>query len=230
MQIPNKQIRKVIANLLYPCPLQTTITKEHPKEKYYNNKYPKKDLIYYGRAIPTTKKTIAIDVRNFFNPYDSEIKKVVKKLRLGRDSDDEKALKCLKWVIDNIKYTGDKKKGYEDFWQFAFETLYYKNGDCEDGAILLANMILISQVPYWKIRLSAGEVKDGGHAYLTYYCESNQKWVVLDWCYWPNKDPITKRKDYKDEKNYLDVWLSWNEKYSFTKGLNTEAKHLLKNK
>jgi hypothetical protein len=185
-----------------------------------------KDIVYNGRFVPNTKQNIAIDVRDFFNEYDNGIRKIVERLRLGRMSDDDKALKCLIWIINNIKYVSDTKKGKREFWQFGFETLHYKTGDCEDGAVLMANMLLIAGVPYWKLRLSTGRVKGGAHAYLTYYCERKNRWVVLDWCYWVNKKKIVDRPDYKDEKKYLNVWFSWNQKYSFSKGLNEEAKKI----
>jgi hypothetical protein len=38
---------------------------------------------------------------------------------------------------------------------------------------------------------------------------------------------IKDRVDYKDEEKYLDVWFSWNQKYCFSKGLNSEAKKML---
>ena len=216
---------RLIAEALYPCPVPST--KQSAKEKYYNEKYPQEDIIYSGRVIPTTSNNVGIDVRNFFNFYDSEVREIVEGLKISRLSDDDKALKCLLWAVDNIKYVGDEKKGSKEFWQFAFETLHYKTGDCEDGAILLANMLLIAGIPYWKIRVSVGAVKGGAHAYLTYYCELRDKWVVLDWCYWVNKTNIIDRVDYKDDKNYLEVWLSWNERYSFAKGLNAEASKIL---
>lgn len=220
-------LKKKISELLYSCPVSTSSTTETRKEKYYNNKYPKKDIVYQGQPIPNSNTRVSIDLRDFFNEYDSEVKKVVKELNISRSSDDEKALQCLLWVIKNIKYTEDYTKGHTEFWQFPFETLHYKTGDCEDGAILLANMLLISGIPYWKIRLSAGKVSGGAYAYLTYYCEDSAKWVILDWCYKINKNAIKNRTDYKDESNYSTVWMSWNQKYSFTKGLNSEAKKLL---
>ena len=221
---------KKFIETLYPCPAPIINISEHPKEKYYNNKYPKEDITYYGRVVPTTSSNINIDVRDFFNEYDSVVRKIVESLKLGRMTDDEKALECLLWVIKNIKYVGDTDKGHKDFWQFAFETLYYKTSDCEDGAILLANMLLSAGVPYWKIRLSVGDVTGGAHGYVTYYCVASDKWVVLDWCYWVNKKKIADRLDYKDEGNYLGVWFSWNQKYAFSTGLNNKAKNILAGK
>ena len=135
-------------------------------------------------------------------------------------------------MIKNFKYVGDKETaGMNEFWQFSYESLQTKKGDCEDGAILLHNILLAAGIPYWKLRLSAGWVqtgnKKGGHAYLTYYSEENDKWVILDWCYWPNLKAIIDRPDYKDEPKYLDIWFSWNKKFCYTKGLNEHASELL---
>ena len=89
-------------------------------------------------------------------------------------------------------------------------------------------------IPAWKLRVTAGWVinpytkKKEGHAYVTYYCEASDKWVVLDWCYLPNDFDVWLREDYKDNLMYGDVWFSFNEEYSWSKGLNTQAKKLLK--
>lgn len=198
--------------------------KKNSLEDEFNNKYPQVDLTYNRIE---RDNHYQVDLRNFIFEYDTLTPTVEGK------TDDEKALNGLKWVIKNIKYVIDKTEyGFDEFWAYHYQTLRHKKGDCEDGAILLYNILLKSGVPYWKLRLSAGWVKQNnikiGHAYLTYYCEETKKWVILDWCYWPNELPINQRKDYKDEENYLDVWFSWNQKYCFTKGLNSQAKKLLK--
>lgn len=197
---------------------------KNPLEDEFNDKYPKADLTY--KRIEEDN-VYQVDLRDFIFERDSLIPIV------EGQTDDEKALNGLKWIIKNIKYNTDASE-YKtvEFWAYPYQTLKHKKGDCEDGAILLYNILLRSGIPYWKLRLSAGWVKQGngkvGHAYLTYYCEELGYWVLLDWCYWPNELPINQRKDYKDEENYYDVWFSWNQKYCFTKGLNTEAKKLLK--
>jgi len=194
---------------------------KNPKEDETNNKYPKTNLTYLRHE---TDMDYQIDLRDFFMLMDNLIPIV------GGKTDDEKALNGLKWVIDNIKYIPDKSdKSYkfDEYWAFPYQTLKHKQGDCEDGAILLANILVKSGIPYWKVRLSAGNVTGGGHAYVTYYCEEKNIWVILDWCYWPNILPINQRKDYKDETNYQDVWFSWNTKYCFTKGTKTNVNRYL---
>ena len=195
-------------------------------EKHYHEKYPTQLIIYQGRAIPNPQGNfqdkIKIDIRDFFNPYDAMVKEVAEKLT-GKNHN-ETAYNCLMWIQKNVKYVPDKENfNLPEFWMFSFETLEAKTGDCEDGAILLANLMLSAGVPYWRIRLCAGNVNGGGHAYVVYCRETDNKFCVLDWCYWPNKLKISDRKTHAEERNYSDkdknfyVWFSWNVKYSYGK-------------
>ena len=186
-------------------------------EEELNSKYPKKLITYKGRFIPKYG-ICGVDVRNFFsNPESQEISFV----KVWKDlPDDDKAFKCLEWIIDNITYVSDKKEfDMEEYWCFAYELLKTRKGDCDDGAILLSNLMASCGIPYWKVRLTCGDTPDGGHAYVTYYRESDKTWVNLDWCYYPSKKLIKERLNYKEEKQYGDVWFSWNRKYSFSKGV-----------
>jgi len=193
---------------------------EETKEDYYNNKYPEYPITYNGRTLANTNEMIAIDVRNFITPYDYELESLRTEF-VQYMEDDKNAVECLKWVIDNITYTSDKSQfGIPEEWLFAYETLKTRKGDCDDGAILLANLMVVSGIPYWKVRLTAGNTSAGGHCYVTYYDEEGDRWVVLDWCYWPNKKEVKARKEYKKDKRYGQVWFSWNKKYSFYKAEN----------
>lgn len=195
---------------------------KNPKEEEYNNKYPKVNLTYLRHE---TDGDYNIDLRDFYMLNDAVIPIVT-----GKD-DDEKALNALKYVIKNVTYVADKTDyGYDEYWAMPYQTLKRKKGDCEDGAILLANIMVKSGIPYWKVRLSAGDVKGGGHCYVTYYSESKDMWVVLDWCYWPNQLTIPERKNYKDEENYYAVWFSWNRDFCFSNGLKLVANDYLKAK
>lgn len=200
----------------------------NPKEEYYNNKYPKVNLTY--KRIETDSE-YQVDLRDFISPFDNNIPFISDK------DDDDIALQGLLWIIKNIKYINDSSLSTyktNEYWAYVYQTLSHKMGDCEDGAILLYNILLKSGIPYWKIRLSAGFVKNLttkekiGHCYLTYYCEKTDRWVVLDWCWYPNQLKVENRKDYKDEESYSDVWFSWNQKYCYSQGPTTEAKRLLR--
>lgn len=200
-------------NLINKKPVQN-------KEDYFNSKYPKTDLTYKREE---TDGQYQVDLRNFIQEDDSTIPTVS-----GLD-DDSKALSALTLVIASIKYLSDKEDyGYPEYWAYGYQTMKRKKGDCEDGAILLHNILLKSGVPYWKLRITAGNVSTGeGHCYLVYYVESLDRWVALDWCFFPNTRPVVEREDYKESKIYGDVWFSWNKKYCFTQGLNTAARKML---
>lgn len=184
-------------------------------EEFYNNKYPVQNISYETQE---TDGEYEIDVRNFFQYRDLNLPIVQGK------NNDEKAFAALCWTIDNIRYVSDKEVyGFEEYWAFSWQTLKRKKGDCEDGAILMANIMMRSGIPYWRVRLNAGNVSGGGHCYVTYCRETDNKFIVLDWCYWANKKPISERPTHEEERNYNDkeknfyCWFSWNERLSFGK-------------
>lgn len=178
-------------------------------EIYYTTKYPEEKITY-----TRTDKlgTHEIDVRTFLQPINHKYPKYTGK-------DDDIALKCLKYIIDNYKYRTDMDSfGQDEYWAFPHETLKNKFGDCEDGSLLLASIMLYNKIPSWKIRISAGWVLNPytwnkeGHAYVTYYCEEDKSWKILDWCYLPDKTKIKDRVDYKENQIYQSVWFSFNDK------------------
>lgn len=187
------------------------------RKQYYNNKYPKVNLTY---SRTDKYNTFKIDVRQFLNKNNFFLPEL-------KGTDDKKALKGLKWIIENIAYNSDYKQYKQnEYWAFGYETFKRRQGDCEDGAILLYDILSKNKIPIWKLRVNAGWVKNpytgkrGGHAYLTYFYEKENRWIILDWCYFPNLKPIKDRIEYKQNKIYKDVWFSFNEKYSWSKGLN----------
>lgn len=175
-------------------------------EEYWNNKRPKvESKTYPARRISGGKDNVYVDPRVFFNTYNS--------LPVMTGSNDEKALSAMRYVKNKITYTPDNTQfKFEEEWLFPFETLKLERGDCEDGAILIANILLHSGVPYWRIRLNAGDVKGGGHCWCTYLRESDNQWIILDWCYWYKNDGTV----YKDAEDYYNIWFSFNSNYIFT--------------
>ena len=98
---------------------------------------------------------------------------------------------------------------------------YIREKIAKDGAILLANMLLVAGISNWKVRIVTGFVfepvskKQVGHAYVTFFDEENEKWVILDWCYYPNIKKIIDRGEYKKETMYQDIWFSFNSTHSW---------------
>jgi len=180
----------------------------NPK-KYYNNKYPTEHIEYSGRVLPGSKTRFKVDVRDFFSLEDENLHNIIKSLRMANMSDNQKSLSLLKYVIQNFPYKSDSSNyGLGEFWCMPFESMKKGSMDCEDGAILLANLMTISGIPEWKIRINAGFVTEPitkiqvGHAYVTFFDEVKEKWVILDWCYYPNLKEISDREEYKKEKMY----------------------------
>ena len=173
----------------------------------YILKYKSGTIVYKCRYV--NDKAIPVDVRNFLTPHDGMLKNLTATIINRDNSDDEKAVKILEWVVKNIKYTSDKK----EHWQFPFETIKLKTGDCDDMSILLSSLLVASGIHPLKVRLTCGYVnnlkKEFGHCYPTYYDETKDRWVLLDATFYPNYLTIQDRKDYKLENKYKKVWFSW---------------------
>jgi len=102
----------------------------------------------------------------------------------------------LNWVCNNIKPRSEPN----DYWNFPEETLKDGFGDCEDGAILLANLLYHSGFPYWKILICVYETPSGFHSVVVYDGE------LLDWM-----NPATKEvpSDWK-------LWYCFNSRNAYT--------------
>jgi Transglutaminase-like superfamily len=89
------------------------------------------------------------------------------------------------WVSEKIKYVA--REG-TDPWKFPDETLFVKEGDCEDRAFLIASLLLGSGISNFNIRLAMGKVhtekKTGekdeyDHMWVMYKDESG-RWLVIE--------------------------------------------------
>jgi len=185
--------------------------KEKERAKNWTNKFKREPVVYnaqYGRPR---------DVRTFIFDRSYILTDVVKKNKLIGKNDDDTIYRILMFVMRNLKYTGDQKtKGQAEFWQNPEDTVTLMKGDCEDGAILIKSLSLIAGIPDYKVRIAAGMVKGGGHAYVLYLRDDDTQ-CILDWCYWPNNLPINKRKKFADEPNYYDIWFSFNRNFTFAR-------------
>ena len=53
--------------------------------------------------------------------------------------------------------------------------------------------------------------------FVTFF--NGEYWVLLDWCYYPDKTtPVEKRNKYTENDLYKDIWFSWDMKNSYSKG------------
>jgi hypothetical protein len=148
-------------------------------------------------------------------------------------------------VNNFLEYVGDNESSEcPEFWQFPFETLQSGMGDCEDGAILMASLMIQAGIPSYRVKICAGYVQEsptapqGGHCYCIYLADRGwrkQEWVVLDWCYYedpdvaPEKKPLAKNGGYKGY--YQSLWFTFNNEYSWNQeGLEIEARRISRNK
>ena len=167
------------------------------------------------------------DVRTFISTRDEVLNRVIKRNKLDLGTYDERALKCLNYVIKTIKYVPDERSRNKltEFWSYPSETLYWKDGDCEDGSILLASLMICAGIPEERVRIACGNVVDPakqkmfGHAYVLYYQESYDNWRIMDWCFYPDEHYSNHveilgdwSKPLADDK-YKNRWYSFNSKY-----------------
>jgi len=197
-----------------------------PFEKYYNEKIPSLVIHYSGRYDYRTEKQLSVDIRTFFqNPqYDQDLKDICSG-PIGitsDDSNDTKIWKIQKYVVQNLSYNFDSFTSKRDeYWQLPYETLTTKKGDCEDGAIFMANLALAVGVPYWRVRINAGDVEyqgaTAGHAWMVYCRESDNKFCIVDWCYFPDLDiPVEKKPYWKDVSWYKTLWFSFHQRSAYS--------------
>lgn len=168
------------------------------------------DYIQYRYGIQEEQST-----DNDYNAYlqypNKKIKELADSIVDAGDSNDEKAYKITQWVIDNIEYQSDMQTyGMDEYWAYPAMSLAQKAGDCEDGAFLIHSLMLHSGIPPEKIRTYGGIVaagtgaETGGHGWTVYQRESDDQWVVLDWCYFPSQAAIDERIPMMDDTKYID--------------------------
>ena len=206
--------------------------------EYWNNKWETAPIIYTGRALRAEvyKKQIDVDVKAFIKKNDAILWHVVTQIGLRKETPNETALAIQNFVCNFLKYKYDDLTAeVPEFWLFPFESIQAEIGDCEDGAILIAGLLINAGIPSWRVKVAAAEVladpvfapsdtEVGGHAYCLYLAdrpESERKleWVILDWCYLQDPEvPIEEKPlagDGGTEGAYKDVLFTFNDEYSW---------------
>jgi transglutaminase-like putative cysteine protease len=207
-------------------------------QTYWDTKHPWKPLIYRGRPLPGAVSMpgqgvalYELDVRRFIWPEDTVITKTILDNpilhNVRANSCDKIAKAALAFVRGKVSYVSDKTFGSPEYWMFPVETLRLGKGDCEDGAILLVTLIRNLGCPAWRIRVAAGDVQGGGHAWASYCREEDEQWVALDWCYWPTENPGPINQDnryFRGEK----VWFSFNDEFAWSELPDTQIEGRVK--
>jgi hypothetical protein len=205
---------------------------------YWNNKWEKAPIIYTGRALRAEvyKKQIDADVKSFIKDDDAILWHVITQVGLRKETPNETALAIQQFVCKFLKYKYDDLTAeVPEFWLFPFESIQAQIGDCEDGAILIAALLINAGIPNWRVKVAAAEViadpifapsdtDVGGHAYCLYLADRSEskrklEWVILDWCYLQDPEiPVEEKplaRDGGTEGAYKDVLFTFNDEFSF---------------
>ena len=147
-------------------------------------------------------------------------------------------------LVDVNSLSARRNEIINEYWSYSYQTFMRGYGDCEDGAILMYDILRKSGIPAWKLHVNIGFVnnpdgsfkyhpngaRDGGHAWLAYYVESQfwkgkdkreDKWVVLDWCNGnkyagDTKTPLDEREKWSTDIYDTDLMFSFNEEYCWS--------------
>jgi transglutaminase-like putative cysteine protease len=201
---------------------------ERTDPDFWDTKHPEAPVVYAGRPCPGRTFHFDVDVRRFIWADDVVLSRFIQSgdpwMKRARDLSDPDAIAQFvqQWAVSGIVYTSDKTlvDTWTEFWLFPGETLVRHQGDCEDGAILIASLCLNLGIPADRIRVAAGTVRagagaaTGGHAWATYRRTTDDEWIALDWCYYEDADTRVQDKvRLKDRDEYFGgdrVWFSFN--------------------
>lgn len=127
-----------------------------------------------------------------------------------------------KWVINNYSYVGDEVTwDCKEKWATFKESFIQMRGlgDCEDYAIAILVLARKSGIPSDRIKLVAGMVRGGGHAYILYTTETGRE-VIIDGTYWPDIRSVNQRKTIWQQPNYYygnQIWFGVNDSVGYIK-------------
>jgi len=206
--------------------------------EYWINKWEIAPIIYTGRALrgESYKKQIDADVKTFIKDNDAILWHVITQSGVRKDTANKTALAIQNFVCNFLKYKYDDETAEcPEYWLFPFESIQSEIGDCEDGAILIASLLINAGIPSWRVKVCAAQVladpiyapsdtELGGHAYCIYLAdredsERKLEWVILDWCYLQDpelpieKKPLARNGGHSDA--YKEVWFTFNDENSW---------------
>jgi len=220
---------------------------------YWNSKWDTAPIIYTGRALrgESYSKQIDVDVKAFIKNNDAILWHVLTQLNLRKDNPNDTALSIQNFVCNFLKYKYDDiASECPEFWLFPFEAVQSEIGDCEDGAILIAGLLINAGIPSWRVKVCAAQVMAdpifapsdtelGGHAYCIYLAdrpESERKleWVILDWCYLQDPEIPIKEKPLArkggTEGAYREIWFTFNDLNSWAQSSFEVGSRISKNR
>lgn len=197
-------------------------------------------FVQYELASVRGKARQTNEYAGYLMANNKKIEEVAQSIVDPHDSNDEKMYKIEQWVIENITYTSDvATHGQIEHWSTPDETLRTGQGDCEDGAFLIHSLALNAGVDSERLRTYGGLVawkneegglSSGGHGWTTYKKESDDEWVVLDWCFFVTDKPLNQRISMTDDSKYVDDYFFVNLKNTvdtpYSNGVRSPNEHV----
>lgn len=162
--------------------------------------------------------TMAVNVMAFWQPKTiEETATMIRSLNIAAYNTkdwDTLAWKVEEYVKKKIHYVSEQPK---EFWKFPFETEKDGFGDCDDGAIYICNLLLAVGIPPDRIKGCVGSVLGGDHYYTSYCRTTDNKHVILDWCYEVTTAKIADRPLHSQKYDYYQVNFSVTPKATWAK-------------
>ena len=163
-------------------------------------------------VISYTEEESDLDYQRYLQFPNAQISALAETIVSPGDTNDEKMYKIEQWVQDNITYVSDEENyGTGELWAYPTVTLRKKSGDCEDGSFLMHSLALHAGILPERLRTYGGLVygdpwglTTSGHAWTTYKRETDDEWIITDWCYWATDIPIADRQPMTDDMKYID--------------------------
>jgi hypothetical protein len=135
-----------------------------------------------SRRNEVMRKTLRRDIKSFVQNTPGANWELFRSRSEG--SFDHRAHLIEAFVSEKIAY----KAARQDYWQFPDETLWVKEGDCEDRALLMASLLLASGVSGYNVRVALGKLRvsrksgkgrEHDHAWVMYKNEEGH-WTLLE--------------------------------------------------
>lgn len=193
-----------------------------------NTKWIKQTIWYVFSSKGQEAKKVSEFLKEQLDTYDTELNELLDDINCRNLTEDRKVMKILRWVNRHFTYVSDRIQYKEaEHWATIGESLSSMKGDCEDGAILIYCLARKAGIPIAQIKLVAGNVKGGGHAWVRYISKKYPLVVYfIDWCYWYDTNSIGTTKtayfDYNNNKiigddNYYNYWFLVDEDKGYKK-------------
>ncbi len=215
---------------------------ENSLQIYYDNKYPKVNILWSGRSLPFSKQKVSVPVSDLITPNNYRINKLLENWKFDLNEDFETLIPKIynKIRTSYYKYTSDKLTwGQPDVWEFPFEAFYQidrnKGLDCDSWAIFQTSFYLASGLPSWRVRCVAGNTPLGGHLTVYIFSFKDSSWHHLNSTYGRKYDnissfPTTEDAGNLDNIGITNVWFSFNDLYSWHKFITKEDEKTFKTK